>query len=120
MDIAPTPVPPVVDALPQKPVEQLATQSSNPERLKQVSQDFEALLIQSMFKAMRRTIPEGGLFTRDTSHRIYEDMLDAEISKAMAKKRQLGIADTIYEQVQRKSGKGEMGKAGPKVGGGRR
>ncbi len=95
-------LPPVPDTVTQKPVDGLVRAGNSPEKLQKISEEFEALLIQSMFKAMRRTIPEGGLFEKKTSHRIYEEMMDAEISKALARRRDLGIADTIYGQVNAK------------------
>ncbi len=93
--------PQLVDFLPQQPVPETTKAKHSPEELKKVSQDFEALLINSMFKSMRKTIPDGGLFEKDTSHQIYEEMLDAEISKELSRQQRLGIAETIYEQVKK-------------------
>lgn len=69
--------------------------------LKKVTQDFEAIFIESMFKAMRKTIPDGGLFERDNAHEIYQEMLDREIAGDMARHQSIGLADQMYEQIQR-------------------
>ena len=68
--------------------------------LKQSCQEFEAIFIQSMFKSMRKTIPEGGLFEKDTAHEIYQDMLDSEISKEISRKQSMGLADQMYRQME--------------------
>ncbi|OQX20595.1 MAG: hypothetical protein BWK76_00840 [Desulfobulbaceae bacterium A2] len=87
------------------------TQSSTTVRLKKndkqdakqkTSQEFEALFIQQMFHAMRQTIPDGGLLKKDNATRIYEDMLDAERARVMARQQSLGIAEAIERQIQRK------------------
>ena len=69
--------------------------------LKQSCQDFEAIFIESMFKAMRKTIPDGGLFEKDTAHEIYQEMLDSEISKEISKHQSIGLADQMYRQMEK-------------------
>ena len=71
------------------------------EVIRQRCQDFGAIYIQSLFKAMRQTIPDGGLFSRDTAHEIYEDLLDGEIATQIARKQGLGLADEMYKQIMR-------------------
>jgi len=55
-----------------------------------------------MFKAMRKTIPDGGFFEKkDTAHEIYQDMLDSEISNEMARRQSIGLADQMYRQMEK-------------------
>ncbi len=68
--------------------------------LKRSCQDFEAIFIQSVFKAMRKSIPDGGLFEQDTAHEIYRDMLDAEIASEIARQQGLGLADQMFRQLE--------------------
>lgn len=70
-------------------------------KLKESCQEFEAILIQSMFKAMRKAVPEGGLFEKNNSTKIFEDMLDGEIAKEISKKQSLGLADQMYRQMEK-------------------
>lgn len=63
-------------------------------------QEFEAILIQSMFKSMRKALPEGGLFEKNNATKIFEDMLDGEVAKEISKKQSLGLADQIYKQME--------------------
>ena len=73
----------------------------DPETLKKLCQDFEAVFIQYMLKSMRKTVPDGGLFDKDNGHDIYQDMLDAQLASDMARTQGTGMADTMYRQVQK-------------------
>ncbi len=77
-------------------------ESGKQNAVQKTSQEFEALFIQQMFQSMRQSIPEGGLLKKDNATRIYEEMLDAERARVMARQQSLGIADAIERQLQRK------------------
>ena len=80
-----------------------ARRSQNDKKaLKKNCQDFEALFIQSLFKAMRKSIPEGGLFKKDNATALYQDMLDQEIAKNISQKQSVGLADQMYRQMEKK------------------
>ena len=70
--------------------------------LKKSCQDFEAVFIQSMFKAMRKTVPESGLFKDTNATEIYRDMLDQEVASSIARRQSLGLADQMYRQMEKK------------------
>ena len=70
--------------------------------LKKSSQDLEAIFIQSLFKAMRKTIPEGSLFEKSNAREVYQDMLDQEISKKISQKQSVGLAEQMYRQMEKK------------------
>ncbi len=67
--------------------------------LRKSSQEFEALLLMEMLKSMRKSVPEGGLFEKDTSTEIFRDMLDSETAKAASRGKGLGIGDAMYKQL---------------------
>ncbi len=69
--------------------------------LKRSCEQFEAIFIQSMLKAMRKTIPDGGFFEKDTAHEIYQDMFDLEISNEMSSRQSMGLADQMYRQMEK-------------------
>lgn len=69
-------------------------------KLKESCQEFEAILLQSMFKAMRKAVPEGGLFEKNNATKIFEDMLDGEVAKEISRKQSLGLADQMYKQME--------------------
>lgn len=69
--------------------------------LKKACQDFEAIFIQSMFKSMRKTVPEGGLFEKDHATEMYQDMMDQEIASQISRRQSLGLADQMYRQMEK-------------------
>jgi peptidoglycan hydrolase FlgJ len=71
------------------------------EALKKSCQDFEAIFVQSLFKAMRKTVPESGLFEKDTSTATFQDMLDQEIASKISRKQSVGLADQMYRQMEK-------------------
>jgi flagellar protein FlgJ len=69
------------------------------ESLRQSSREFETLFVMEMFKAMRKAVPEGGLFEKNVSTEIFTEMLDMETAKATTQGRGLGIAEAMYQQM---------------------
>ena len=76
--------------------------TKNDAALKEKCQEFEAILIQSMFKGMRSTVVEGGLIEKGNGRQIFEEMRDVEIAKSMAENQGLGIGEALYRQLQEK------------------
>ena len=73
--------------------------SKDLESLRESSREFEALLLMEMLKSMRQSVPDGGLFEKDTSTEIFRDMLDTETAKAASKGKGLGIGEAMYKQM---------------------
>jgi peptidoglycan hydrolase FlgJ len=71
------------------------------EALKKSCQDFEAIFIQSMFKAMRKTVPEGGIFEKDTSTETFQEMIDQEIATDVSRRQSVGLAEQMYRQLEK-------------------
>jgi flagellar protein FlgJ len=69
------------------------------ESLKESSREFETLFVMEMFKAMRKSVPEGGLFEKSMSTDMFQEMIDMETAKATTKGSGLGIADAMYKQM---------------------
>ncbi len=68
--------------------------------LRQSTREFEALYINEMFKAMRKTIPDGGLIEKDMSHDIYQEMLDMERARGASEGKGIGLAHAMFEQLR--------------------
>ena len=69
----------------------------NQAALKQAAAQFEAIFIQMLFKEMRNTQIDGGIF--DSSQmKFYEDIQDKQLSDYLAKTGGLGMADVIVKQ----------------------
>ncbi|MFH0781259.1 MAG: rod-binding protein [Pseudomonadota bacterium] len=67
--------------------------------LRKSSQEFEALLLAEMLKSMRQSVPNGGLFEKDTATETFRDMLDSETAKAASRGKGLGIGEAMYKQM---------------------
>lgn len=70
-------------------------------RLKNVADDFEALLINDMLKAMRKTVNKTELIEGGMAEDLFEDMLYSEYSKEFSKTRVFGISEMIYNQMEK-------------------
>lgn len=81
-----------------------AAESGDKTALKKACQDFESIFVQMVFKNMRSTVPEDGLFEKSQAQSIFEGMLDEELSKKVSSAGGMGLADILYEQLQKKYG----------------
>jgi murein DD-endopeptidase MepM/ murein hydrolase activator NlpD len=75
------------------------SEASRELELKRAAKEFESLFIYEMLKAMRKTIPEDGLFQGMTGKDTYTAIMDQQLASAMAERGGLGIADIIYRQM---------------------
>jgi Rod binding domain-containing protein len=72
------------------------------EKLRSASVDFEAMLLNEMFKSMESTLGSGGLVGSGMSGSVYSSMMLDAISHSMASNQSLGLAQQLYKQtVQR-------------------
>jgi len=67
--------------------------------LKKACQGFEAIILQQMLTAMRRTVPKDGLLQGGYAGDMYQSMYDEGLAKQMASGRGIGLADTLYQQL---------------------
>ena len=67
--------------------------------LRAACKSFEAMFINMMYREMRSTVHEGGLFGEDNATKIFEDMRDSELSKEMAEADGIGLGDMLYRQL---------------------
>jgi flagellar protein FlgJ len=73
--------------------------------LRESTREFEAMFVMEMFKAMRKSIPDGGLFEKDNATVIYQEMLDTETAKAAAQGKGIGLGEAMFEQMKDLVGK---------------
>ncbi len=69
------------------------------ERLWKISLQFEAMLIQQMMSAMRKTVPESELLPSKFANDTYSSLFDQAISDSASKRGSLGIAKSVYRQL---------------------
>jgi len=67
------------------------------QKLKDQCVEFEAILLQSMFKSMRQSGFESGLLDSGAGQDMYEDLFDMEISRQVARTQSVGIAEALFK-----------------------
>lgn len=76
-----------------------AVKSKDNEKLKQLCQDFEAIMVSMVIKSMRQAIPKDGLIPDSFEQGVFQSMLDDEYARLMVQKQNFGIAQQLYNQL---------------------
>ena len=79
------------------------TKSSH--ELQKAAQDFEAVLLNMVLKAMWKTVPKSNLFEKDSASSIYEGLMHSSLSEEMASNGGLGIAKVLAQQLRKEQKK---------------
>ena len=77
----------------------LQAQQHPEQALKAVSQQFEAVFLQTLLKSMRDATPQDGLMDSDQT-RLYTSMLDQQMAQSLSAKG-IGLADVMLRQLMR-------------------
>lgn len=103
----------------------LASEGKNPEAAEKqkAAQEFASFLILEVIKAMRATIPQGGMFEEEQSFTrdMYNTLGDMELAQAIAKREGMGLAKMLERALEKtapyrageRAGAGEQRGAGP-------
>jgi flagellar protein FlgJ len=70
-------------------------------KLKKAAQDFEAIVLRDVIKGMRQSGPAAKGLLSGTGQNLYQDMMDDELAKALARKGGLGLADVLVRGLTR-------------------
>lgn len=82
---------------------QLKNKAQNPQKIKEVAQEFESLFVEQMFKEMKKTIKKTDLFNDNSSkNEIFDDMLITEYAKNASKTGGFGLAKMIEDSLKPK------------------
>ncbi len=73
----------------------------SPYELKKATQNFEAIFISMLIKSMWKTIPESGLFEKNSATNIYEGIIQSALSEEIAGSGGLGMAKMLYQQINK-------------------
>jgi len=71
----------------------------DPEVLREVAGQFEALFVQTMLKGMREASLGDPIFGDSEQHEMYQEMLDKQYALEMASGKGIGIADMLVQQL---------------------
>lgn len=68
-------------------------------KLRETCEEFEAVMVQLMFKAMRGSEAKDGLIEKDMASEVYRDLFDGEVARELAHKQSMGLGQLIYQQL---------------------
>lgn len=68
-------------------------------KLERVCLEFEAIFINQMLKAMRKTIPQSGFLKKEAGRDLFESLFDSEISKIISLKGGFGLGKILYKKM---------------------
>lgn len=73
----------------------------NPESIRKIAQQFESMFVQMMMKTMRQSNEVFGQdnFLNSSENKIYQDMLDSQMSVNLSSGKGIGLADNLYKQL---------------------
>jgi len=83
----------------------LKKDSGGGESLKQVAQEFEALLLGQMLKAMRAAsnVLSEGSYLQSNETKLYQEMLDQQLAVTLAQQKGLGLSEVLIRQLSPQS-----------------
>jgi flagellar protein FlgJ len=73
-------------------------------KLHEVAELYEQQFLREMVKAMRSTVPDGGLVKKSQGEEIYKEQLDHNYVEQWSKTGGLGLQNIIYQQLMDKFG----------------
>jgi flagellar protein FlgJ len=68
-------------------------------KLREACADFEAILVNRMLEAMRRTLRQDGLLDGGTGREVYDSLYYQEIATRVSRAKGLGIGERLYRQM---------------------
>ena len=70
-----------------------------PQREKAALVEFEQVFLRELMKSMRSMVPQDGLFPHSPQKALFDDMLDDQFAREMARSGQFGIAKQMQAQL---------------------
>ncbi len=83
----------------QQILERSMNQEQDNKELKEACESFESYYVQQLFKEMRKTVPESGLFEKNNARELYTEMLDGEYAKIISEGQGIGVGKALYKQL---------------------
>jgi flagellar protein FlgJ len=74
--------------------------STPDEKLRKATGDLEGVFVQELFKAMRETVPEGGIVDGGPGEDMFSSMMDQTISSEAASGWERGLGAALYRQLR--------------------
>ena len=71
-------------------------------QLRDTAREVESIFLSQMLKTMRQASPNGQALLSGTGQRVYQEMMDEQLGRALAKGGGLGLADLLVNDVLRR------------------
>lgn len=72
--------------------------------LRRAAREMEAIFVQQLLKAMRETVPEGGLVERSQGEELFTGLMDERIAADTSAQWKRGLGDAIYRALRHRAG----------------
>ncbi len=72
------------------------------ERMKEIGDQFEAMMFRQLIKQMRKTVPDNGIIEKSHATGMFEDIADDHLAEHMAKTHNLGIDTLIVDELKQR------------------
>jgi len=69
------------------------------QKLQRTARELEAVVLAQLLAAMRKTVPEGGLFGQSPSSKLFRTLLDAELARDVADRSPFGLAEAVTKSL---------------------
>jgi flagellar protein FlgJ len=83
-----------------------ADEALRAQKLREASEQFEAMFMKMLLESMRKSTPDG-FFGKSFSADIHGSLIEQELSEKLAERGSLGIADALYRQLAPAAGLAE-------------
>ncbi len=84
---------------------ELKSNLKSSKEVQKAAQDFEAVLLNMVLKAMWKTVPKSDLFEKNSATNIYEGLMHSSLSEEMASNGGLGLAKVLAKQLEKEQRK---------------
>ena len=81
-----------------------AAKNNDDKELKKACQEFEAIILNILYKQMKSTIVKSGLIEEDPGTAVFESMYDEQLMEQASKTGSFGLADMLYRQLSKSYG----------------
>ena len=90
----------IITEIHSKPAVVSAESATKDAQLKKACADFESIFIYYIFKSMRKSLPQNGLFDNSQEQKVYKSMADQAMSENIARGRGMGLGKLLYNQLK--------------------
>jgi Rod binding domain-containing protein len=94
---------PATAALKAPDAREVGSETLEAGQIKEMSRDFEALLLRQILQESRKSIIKGGLFEESSSADIYNDMVDFHLADSISRSSSLGLAGSLERELTRQN-----------------